>query len=102
MSSKICTCKWGINVLYNSVYTHSTRVILRELCETKRGGVISGGNNTNSNDGDSLYGLLSSVRGNEFLRSNSNNKPTVSNTSSGARYSRICMRGVFSREPDTK
>lgn len=58
MSSKICTCKWGINVLYNSVYTHSTRVILRELCETKRGGVISGGNNTNSNDGDSLYGSI--------------------------------------------
>lgn len=64
--------------------------------------MISGGNNPNSNDGDSIHGILFSMRGDELLRSDSYNKLIISNTSSGARYSRVCMRGIFSRESNIK
>lgn len=64
--------------------------------------MISRGSNINSNDGDSLHGILFSMGGDEFLRSNSNNKSIISDPSGGTRYSRVCVRGVFSREPDIK
>jgi hypothetical protein len=62
----------------------------------------SGGSDTNSNDGNSLYGILFSMRGDELLGGDSDNKPIISDTSGGAGHSRVCMRGVFSREPDTE
>lgn len=64
--------------------------------------MISGGSNINSNDGDSFYGILSCMRGNEFLRGDSYNKPTIGDTSSGARYSRICVGGILSGESNAK
>ena len=64
--------------------------------------MISGGNNINSNDGDSFHGILFSMRGYEFLRSDSDNKSIIRNTGSGTRYSRICMRRIFSRESNIK
>lgn len=64
--------------------------------------MISGGNNPNSNDGNSIYGILFSMRGNELLRGDSYNKSIIGDTVCGTRYSRVCMRGIFSRESDIK
>lgn len=64
--------------------------------------MISRGSDTNSYDGNGLHGILFSMRGNELLRGDSYNKSTIRNTIRRTGYSRVCMRGVFSRESNIK
>lgn len=94
MSDKICTCEWGVNVFYNGVYTYSKRDILWELYKTKRDGVRGGGNNINSDDGNSVYGICVTMRANVIMRGNSNNKFNNSGAVYRGRYSTMSMRGI--------
>lgn len=94
MTNKICTREWGINVLYNGIYPHRKRAILRELYRSASNGMKRGGNNTNSNDGDSLYRVCISIWVNEFMRKCSNNKPIIGDTVYRGGHSTVSMRGV--------
>jgi hypothetical protein len=64
--------------------------------------MISGGDYTDSYDGDCFHGILSCMRGYELLRGDSDYKSIIRNTSGRARHCRVCLRGIFSRESNIK
>lgn len=62
----------------------------------------SRGDNINSDDGNSIYRICVTMRDDEFLRSNSNNKFNISDTICGRRYSTMSVRRIFSIKPNIK
>lgn len=100
MINKICACEWGINVFRDGIYPYRARNILRKLYRSASNGMKRGSNNTNSNDGDSLYRICISIRINEFMRKCGNNKSIIGNTIYRGRYSRMSMRRIQCRKPN--
>ena len=83
MSNKICTCKWSINVFHNSVSTCRERDILWELYKRERNVMKRRGNNLSGDDGNSLLRICITIRDDVIMRSNSNNKLSISSTICG-------------------
>lgn len=80
MSSEIRTCKRGIDVFYNSVFTRGERDILWELYKRKRDGMRGRGNNISSDDGNSVLRICVTIWDDVIMRSNSDNKLSISST----------------------
>lgn len=71
MSGTICTCKRGISILHSGVSTRGERDILWELYKRERNGMRGRGNNTSSDDGNSVYGICVTIRANVIMRGDS-------------------------------
>jgi hypothetical protein len=94
VSTKIYTCKWGVNVFHNGIHAYRKRAILWKLWETERRGVKYRGSNINSNDGDSVYRVCVTMRANVVMGGDGDNESDISDTVYRGGYSAMGMRGI--------
>ena len=97
MTSSIYTRKWSINVLYCCLCSHFPWTLLRILPITPNSYLSTWSSYFPCYDGNSLSWVCSSLRTNEFLRSNRNYKPFLCFPYCRTIYRRVNVRRFFCR-----